>query len=120
MREKLYSCLICGYKGLSQNPLYKGEYRKTFDICPCCGFEFGYSEDHDVRLGFIVTPDHLIEAAFQLYRKQWIESGMKIAHPEDIPEQLKNGGCLTFEVLLKQLKNLNLDIENFEINGFND
>ncbi|MCY9369190.1 hypothetical protein MOF14_21275, partial [Bacillus spizizenii] len=26
MREKLYSCLICGYKGLSQNPLYKGEY----------------------------------------------------------------------------------------------
>lgn len=45
---------------------------------------------------------------------------MKIAHPEDIPEQLKNGGCLTFEVLLKQLKNLNLDIENFEINGFND
>ncbi|TYS25731.1 hypothetical protein FZC71_04095 [Bacillus subtilis] len=69
-------------------------------------------------LGFIVTPDHLIEAAFQLYRKQWIESGMKIAHPEDIPEEYKNGDCLKFEVLLKQLKNLNLDIENFEIDGF--
>lgn len=52
-----------------------------------------------------------------MYRKQWIESGMKIAHPENIP---KNGGCLKFEVLLKQLKNLNLDIENFEINGFNE
>ncbi|MDO7346588.1 hypothetical protein Q5O02_10695 [Bacillus stercoris] len=118
--EKCYSCLICGYKGLIQNPLYKGEYQKTFDICPCCGFEFGYSEDHDVRLGFIVTPDHLIEAAFQLYRKQWIESGMEIAHPEDIPEELKNGGCLKFDVLLEQLKNLNLDIENFEVTGFND
>ncbi|MFP4957785.1 hypothetical protein ACI43K_07425 [Bacillus subtilis] len=118
MVEKCYSCLICGYKGLIQNPLYKGEYQKTFDICPCCGFEFGYSEDHNVRLGFIVTPDHLIEAAFQLYRKQWIESGMVIAHPEDIPEELKNGNCLKFEVLLKQLKKLNLDIENFEISGF--
>lgn len=55
-----------------------------------------------------------------MYRKQWIESGMKIAHPENILEELKNGGCLKFEVLLKQLKNLNLDIENFEINGFNE
>lgn len=43
---------------------------------------------------------------------------MVIAHPEDIPEELKNGNCLKFEVLLKQLKKLNLDIENFEISGF--
>lgn len=32
LKEKFYSCLICGYKGLSQNPLYKGEYQKTFVI----------------------------------------------------------------------------------------
>ncbi len=119
MEKELYSCLVCGYKGLNENLLCNGEYQKTFDICPCCNFEFGYSEDHDVSLGFIVTPDHLIEAAFQLYRKQWIEAGMKIAHPEDIPEELKNGECLKFEVLLKQLKSLNLDIENLDIDGFN-
>ncbi len=76
--SELYPCLICGFKGLETSPVYNGEYQKTFDICPCCGFEFGYSEDHDVSLGFIVTPDHLIEAAFQLYRKQWIEGGMKL------------------------------------------
>lgn len=44
---------------------------------------------------------------------------MKIAHPEYIPDEVKNGDCLKFEVLLKQLKNLNLDIDNFEIDGFN-
>ncbi|MFT0801069.1 hypothetical protein VSK91_06395 [Bacillus swezeyi] len=119
MEKKLYSCLVCGYKGLNENLLDHGEYQKTFEICPCCNFEFGYSEDHNVSLGFIVTPDHLIEAAFQLYRKQWIEDGMKIAHPEGIPEELKNGECLKFEVLLKQLKSLNIDIENFDIEGFN-
>lgn len=38
-------------------------------------FWFGYNEDHDVRLGFIVTPDHLIEAAFQLYRNNGLSPG---------------------------------------------
>lgn len=118
--EKLYNCLICGYKGLIQNPLSDGEYQKNFDICSCCGFEYGYSEDHDVKLGFIVTPDHLIEAAFQLYRKQWIEAGMKITQPEAIPEEFKNGDFLKFEVLVKQLKSINLNTENFEIKGFNE
>ncbi|PLV35473.1 hypothetical protein BSP2_36700 [Bacillus subtilis subsp. subtilis] len=78
-----------------------------------------YSEDHEVSLGFIVTPDYLIEAAIQLYRKQWIENGMKIANPKYIPDELRNGDCLKFEVLLKQLNSLNLDTENFEIKGFN-
>lgn len=117
---KLYTCLICGYKGLIQNPLNNdGEYQKTFEICLCCDFEYGYSEDHEVSLGFIVTPDYLIEAAIQLYRKQWIENGMKIANPKYIPDELRNGNCLKFEVLLKQLNSLNLDTENFEIKGFN-
>ncbi|MEC1615631.1 hypothetical protein [Bacillus mojavensis] len=118
--KELYPCLVCGYKGLIEKLLYNGEYQKTFDICPCCGFEFGYSEDHEVKLGFIITPDHLIEAAFQLYRKQWIEAGIKIFHPQDIPTEFKNGDCLKAEVLLKQLKSLNLDIDNFEIDGFNE
>ncbi|NPC90764.1 hypothetical protein HOO54_05035 [Bacillus sp. WMMC1349] len=120
MGNKLYRCIVCGYKGLTENLLYKGEYQQTFDVCPCCDFEFGYSEDHDVRLGYIVTPDHLIEAAFQLYRKQWIEDGMKIPTPEDIPEELRNGDSLKPEVLLKQLKSLNLDLNNFDIDGFNE
>ncbi|MBY8914018.1 hypothetical protein KY305_14850 [Bacillus sp. YC2] len=115
MGKKLYLCLICGFKGLDERLLYNGEYQKTFEICPCCDFEFGCSEDHDVKLGFIVTPDHLIEAAFQMYRKQWIKTGMKIAHPEDIPEEFD---CLKLDVLLKQLKDLHLDLNNFDIDGF--
>lgn len=75
MAKKLYSCLICGYKGLSENPLYKGEYQKTFDICPCCDFEFGYSEDHDVRLGFIVTPDHLMKLHFNCIANNGLSPG---------------------------------------------
>ncbi|MCY8319208.1 hypothetical protein MOC71_21450, partial [Bacillus vallismortis] len=46
-------------------------------------------------------------------------NGMKIASPKYIPDELRNGDCLKFEVLLKQLNCLNLDTENFEIKGFN-
>ncbi|NPC90765.1 hypothetical protein HOO54_05030 [Bacillus sp. WMMC1349] len=114
-----YTCPVCGFNGLDEPPY--DEYNiGSYDICPCCNFEFGYSEDHDVRLGYIVTPDHLIEAAFQLYRKQWIEAGMKIQTPENIPEELRNGDSLKPEVLLKQLKSLNLNLNNFDIDGFNE
>lgn len=63
MVSELYPCLIRGFKGLEKNPVCNGVYHKTFDICSCCGFEFGYSEDHDVRLGFMVLTkiDHFIK-----------------------------------------------------------
>ncbi|WP_415926548.1 hypothetical protein [Bacillus amyloliquefaciens] len=56
----------------------------TFDICSCCGLEFGYSEVYDVRFGVMATPDHCIETAFQLYRKHGIE------------ERIFSGGIISF------------------------
>lgn len=35
----MYACPICGYRGFAENPL-----DETFDICPCCGIEFGYPD----------------------------------------------------------------------------
>lgn len=116
----LHACAVCGFEGLEEPLFVDGEYLKTFEICPCCGFEFGFSEDHDVVHGFITIPEEFLEVAFQLYRKKWIEAGMKIFDPEAIPESKRKHDVLKFDVLVKQLQNLKLDLSNFDINGFED
>ena len=114
----LHVCLVCGFEGLEEPIFVDGEYTKTYEICPCCGFEYGFSEDHDVIHGFITIPEEFLEVAFQLYRKKWIEEGMRIFSPEAIPENTRNKDNLKFDILIKQLKDLKLDLSNFDITGF--
>lgn len=38
-----YGCPVCGYRGLEEAPRdERGE--ASFEICPCCGTEFGYDD----------------------------------------------------------------------------
>lgn len=57
--QTLYNCPVCGFPGLME-PAYDEHGYSSFDICPCCGIEFGY---HD----FTRTHAEL--------RKEWIEKG---------------------------------------------
>lgn len=54
-----YECPVCGYPDLTEPPFVGGE--ASFEICPCCGVEFGYQDTGRTHA--------------QL-RKQWIDSGM--------------------------------------------
>ena len=38
-----YTCPVCGFAGLL-NPPYDGHGCASFDICPCCGTEYGYDD----------------------------------------------------------------------------
>jgi len=116
----LHLCSVCGFEGLEEAIFVDGEYLNTFEICRCCGFEFGFSEDNEVDDGFITIPEDFLEVAFHLYRKKWIEEGIKIFAPESIPENKRNNEFLKFDVLVKQLKDLKLDLSNFAIKGFED
>lgn len=118
--KKLYACPVCGFEGLEQQVFVNGEYLNTFEICACCGFEFGFSEDNRVVHGFICIPEEFIEVAFQMYRKKWIEAGIIIFDPQSIPNNKRTNEKLKFEVLVEQLKDLKLDLSNFEIKGFED
>ena len=51
---KKYTCPICGYDGLEDDP-----YQDTFEICPCCGYEFGAGEN------------------FDKHRHDWLKNGAK-------------------------------------------
>lgn len=54
-------CPVCGFDGLEESP-YNKSNQPSYEICPCCGFEFGFDRDDDLR-------------AFDVFRKAWIEKG---------------------------------------------
>lgn len=53
-------CPVCGYDGLNEPP-YDIHGSASFEICPCCGTEFGYQD---------ATVSHAI------LRQRWIDGGM--------------------------------------------
>lgn len=65
-------------------------------------------------LGYIVAPNEMKEAIFQLYRKQWIESGAVVRFPDEYPTKYQNNGIVKPEMLIKQLRRLNLDLDNLD------
>ena len=77
-----YICPVCGYDELDQKP-YDEKKRGNFQICPCCGFQYGVDDD-DKRI------------SFDNYREKWIREGNswfdKEKRPKDwnLDKQLKN------------------------------
>lgn len=77
-----YKCLVCNYDGLFEEPYINGI--ASDEICPCCGFQYGY-DDFDKN-----------ENVYEKWRDKWIEKGYdwysrgrKAPENWDITEQLK-------------------------------
>jgi len=60
MPNETYQCPVCGYDALS-DPAHN-----TFEICPCCGVQFGYDD-------FNTSHDEL--------RRQWLKKGAPWFNP---------------------------------------
>jgi hypothetical protein len=61
----LTNCPICGFP--FPEPVDEAELRGSFDICPCCGCEYGYSDNAE-------------------YRQRWLEDGAQWFRPDACPE----------------------------------
>jgi hypothetical protein len=46
MKYASYFCPVCGFDGLKEVP-YDEHGAPSYEICPCCGFEFGFEEQGD-------------------------------------------------------------------------
>ena len=57
-------CPICNYDGLFEPP-YNDNGFGSYEICPCCGFQFGYDD--------FPNKDEQIN----LWREQWMVGGCK-------------------------------------------
>lgn len=61
-----YKCPVCNFKGLFE-PAYDPDGYGTYEICICCGFEFGFDDD-----GYKTK-----EEAYTTWRIKWKEGGCK-------------------------------------------
>jgi hypothetical protein len=57
-----HTCLICGWPELQAPPRNK-EGVASFEICPCCGFEFGFDDDDQ-------------GVTYEQARRRWFAHGM--------------------------------------------
>lgn len=79
-----FTCEVCGFNGLDEAPWGADGKTPSFDICPCCGVEFGYEDATDTG-----------KANF---RTKWIATGgkwfdeSKKPNRWDIKEQLAKIG----------------------------
>ena len=58
MKKSLYICPVCGFKGLKEMP-YDKKGIPSYEICHCCGFEFGTDEKEGMAQ----------------FREKWIKKG---------------------------------------------
>jgi len=58
-----YMCPICGYDELYDPPKSLNTGAGSYEICPCCGFQFGVTDDDR---GY----------DYDQWRKKWIDEGM--------------------------------------------
>ena len=82
-------CPVCGYDDLDEGPFTEEGGYPTYEICPCCGFEFGYDDE---AAGFSYTA----------FREKWIASGFRWFTEEEQPNNWDR------PMMEKQLSNVKL------------
>jgi hypothetical protein len=63
LKTPRYTCPVCGFTRLTEEPRSPRTGAGSYEICPSCGFQFGVTDDD---LGF----------TYEEWRRQWIERGM--------------------------------------------
>lgn len=49
-KKPKYTCPVCGFDGLKEAP-YGPNQEPSYEICPNCGFEFGFDDRNDSKEG---------------------------------------------------------------------
>ena len=57
-----HTCPVCAYPGLEE-PARSKSGGGSYEICPCCGFQFGVSDDDD-------------GLTYEVWREHWVADGM--------------------------------------------
>ena len=84
-----YKCPVCGFNELKE-PAYDKFGCSSFNICPCCGTEFGY---HDSKI------------SHKVLREKWVIACTPFHFEKEKPKnwdpkkQLENAGLLDNELL---------------------
>ena len=70
MSTEISHCPVCGHGPLEKPYSGAATLRQSYDICACCGCEFGYDDDEQ-------------------YFAEWVAEGCQWFTPEEMPEGWK-------------------------------
>ncbi|MBM7602761.1 hypothetical protein JOC75_000731 [Metabacillus crassostreae] len=96
-----YVCPVCGFDKLDE-PAYNKYNEASYEICPCCQFQFGVDDDVEISDGVFM----LREETHTIYRNKWVEDGAEIFQPECYPQEFQSDDKVKKEYLIQQLKNI--------------
>ena len=66
-----FQCPVCGYPDLAEPPRAEDGY-PSYEVCPSCGFEFGFDDDSQ-------------GVSHEEYRQKWIREGCQWFSSEGPP-----------------------------------
>ena len=72
--KKKYVCVVCGFPEIAENYLIDGNITSTYEICPSCGFQYGYS-NFPPHMGLVKETKQ--SELITYCRKLWIQGGMQ-------------------------------------------
>lgn len=96
-------CPVCGFADLYELA-YDDDGQGSFDICPCCGFQFGVDDDVELENGDLMKKSQ----THRMYRDNWLKSEAPVFSDDRYPKEWKHNGKVKKEHLEKQLKNITL------------
>ena len=76
---KIYNCPVCGWGPYKEPYCSVQELRWSYDICECCGCEFGLDDN-------------------QIHYQEWLESGCEWFEPELKPANWKIENQIKFQI----------------------
>lgn len=97
-------CPVCGYDDHVYPP-YDEDINPSYDICSCCGFQFGVDDDVEIEDGVFMEK----KDTHTQFRNNWIDNGA-IVFSESYPKKFQKEGKVAGEDLFKQLENINVKL----------
>lgn len=101
-----YICPVCGYAQMD-DVAYDENGDASFEICSCCGFQFGVDDDVEIEDGIFLSRSE----AHYLYRANWLKDGAKIFNDYAFERGQAKGEPLARTALKKQLRAIHIRLE---------
>ena len=102
-----YTCPVCGYNRMDDVAYYENG-DASFELCFCCGFQFGVDDDVEIEDGIFLSRSE----AHDLYRSNWLKDGAKIFSDYAFTPDQDAGEPLERMILQKQLRRMHIKLES--------